>query len=290
MRLNGFMGKNLRVALFLQLAFLTPAFFGAENAPPEHSYQVILIADATLKMGEQTQKVNSDTRVSYTHKSTGSKVEVTCDAMDLSVKQDEKEVMKMKADKSSVIITTWNTPPVEFTATGGTDEQKQQLHDEFGQPLVTLELDADGAETKRTPSSAEGAKSLIESGAIQNMRMFHHPYFSDKNKWSAKTEISMGSGGCAGGELTFEKVSVDGNLQVVQVSGTLTNEKLERSKSMSIRNASYEVKGRQTYDTAAKKWDSGKWEVKAKCDMFHNEEAVGNLNGTMQIELKTMKK
>jgi hypothetical protein len=278
-------GASLVVLIFTAICARS---FSGEGSSQE--YQIILVSDGVITIEGQKQNVTAQSQIDYTNKIDGPKVEVFCDAMCLTAKQDGKIILSMKADKTAMSVTSLDGKKVEFTSATGTEEQRKRLQDQFACPLVTLEVDASGNETKRTPSSADGAQSFIQTGAIQNLRMFHVPYLPTQDKWSSKVEISGGNGGYVAGDLNFEKTTSDGNVQTVRVSGSLTNKKFDRANNMSVRNAVYEVQGSQNYDKSAKKWSSAKWDVKLKCDMFHNDDQIGDVTGTMQLELISKQK
>jgi hypothetical protein len=109
----------------------------------------------------------------------------------------------------------------------------------------------------------------------------------DKNEWSAPTEVSMGNGGFAKGQLNYKKVEGGKNGQAVKVSGTLTNDGFAVPNSpLTMKSAKYVVDGVQTYDPAQKEWTSGKMNIDVSYEMAATGQPVGVAKGTMVVSLE----
>lgn len=164
---------------------------------------------------------------------------------------------------------------------------RMMLNDAFGHPVVRLTVDANGRELERLVSTRPGAKSLIQSGAVENVRLFHAPFHADRRRWTAPVTVSMGSGGFARGELSYEiaprRPDDPPNLLRVSVAGKAVGE--NTTPAFQSKNAEYDISGVQMYDTSRREWDSGRLTMKLSYDVYRDDEKLGEATGTMVVRL-----
>jgi hypothetical protein len=276
---------------FVALVALTPvSLLAGDEHETQRSFEMIMTSKYSMDGEGKTDKISADARIKYTQRRSGSKVEVLCDSVHSKVRQNDLDKIEVNEDKSGLVFNMAGADKIEFTSEKGTDAQKEMLADSFTLPIATVELDADGKETRRTVTDASGARKLVKEGIVQKMRLLHLPFFAAKDKWTAKTEIGMGLGeGFLSGDLTVEKTNLAGNLQTVSVKGTVFPT-FDKGEDASVKNAVCEVTGTQTFDTTAKEWHSGKWSITVKYEIYSHENLMGKISGTMDIEWPAQKR
>jgi hypothetical protein len=279
----------LAASLFLVTAAPQPA--RPAESQTAQSFQVVVDSDIAMSVEGQEQKIVTTTNVLYTLKRTGQKVLVCMDEVQIKASANGRAMMNatMSARK---MVTVSDGKTTEISAADAPDDLKSILKDSFGPPLCELELDATGGEIKRKIVAGPGAKRLIDNGVIASARLFHASFPSDKNKWQAPAEVSMGSGGYARGQLDYEKLPGGAaGRTAVKVSGTLVSDDFKPAGSpLTLKNNRYAVSGQQTYDAARKEWIAGDMTLQVSFDMAAGEKTVGKAKGTMKVKLTTVGK
>jgi hypothetical protein len=156
----------------------------------------------------------------------------------------------------------------------------------FGAPLATIKLDDEGGEISRVPLISTGP--LAVPGIIDNARVFHVRYSTEKPRWDAPVTLPMAKGEAARGRLQFEKLPAPPTAQAdspmrVKVSGTLSSN--AAINGVQLKNAVYKVSGEQTYDPIARDWSAGNWKVDMAWDMVRDDKPQGSAAGTMTLTL-----
>jgi len=161
---------------------------------------------------------------------------------------------------------------------------------EFGAPVCTYEVDAEGKETKRSVPPKLAKSSIVQTGQITNARLFHTAFPANKASWDAPAEVSGGSGISASGDLHYERQedkALPDNLVRVKVSGTLIPK--GKQNGLDMLNGKYEVKGYQIYNKTKREWTSGELQLQVSFDLFQEKNKVASAKGTMAISLSERK-
>jgi hypothetical protein len=137
---------------------------------------------------------------------------------------------------------------------------KQLLKDSYGNVLYSYVADEEGRAKEGKFHAGAGAQKLVDDGQIDNARVFHAPFPKELNRWEAPVKIGMGEGGFATGTLAYEKVKVSDRYVEVNVTGK-AEAKLDKPTT---RVASYEIKGKQYYDTQVKEYVGGRLDMEVK--------------------------
>jgi hypothetical protein len=258
----------------------TPApAFAAERS---HSFKLRIVAVIDVETQGKNQKVDADTVLKYTWKQRGGERALHFDSALVKAKKDGDPFMDTFMSRARVTNTEAGKT-TEVSLENAPGELKQMMQDSFGVPLCKLRVDETGKEVKREIVAGPGAKTLLEQGMIANARLFHPPFVPGKDEWSAATEVSMGNGGFAKGELTYKKGVRARGRQVVKVSGTLTNDGFKSPDTMlTFKNVKYVVSGEQTYDPSAGEWVSGKLLINVLFQLTRDA-LVGSAKGNMVL-------
>jgi hypothetical protein len=256
----------------------------------DQKFRLTITAKLTLVLAEKPSQVEADTSFSYALRKKEGEVVVLLNALGIRAKADGEEVMDVVMDRKRIVNTSGGTKR-ETPFDQADSEQQKLLAALFEAPLCKYEVDKSGKELKRTVTAGADAKSTLdETGLLANVRFFHVPFPEDKESWTATTELSMGSGRYARGDLKYEKVSgrKDDRLVKVKVSGTLTNKEAKLNNGVVIKNAKYEVKGEQTYDLDKREWATGSLTVPITFEMLIGEK-VAPCSGEAKVSLGPQK-
>jgi len=255
------------------------------------SFEVTIEAQMDMSVQGTKQKIAADTRLGYTLVRRGPEVSVVFDEVFVKAANNGAELMNttMNVDK---VVNVKEGKAQEVRAAEAPEEVNKTLRESFGAPLCRIVLDADGKETMRTIVAGPGAKPLIDNGLIAATRVFHVMFPAADRKWEAPNEVSMGNGGYARGVLTYEKMEAQNPGQTrVKVSGTLTCERFAAPGSpVVVKDAHYQVKGTQTFDSTAGEWISGDLTFDVSFDLESDGKPTGSAKGVMQLKLKSVSK
>ena len=278
----------LRFTLPAVAALLATALFGshsaADDAERTTSYKLTSIAKLTMVAGGQEQKLDGDTALEYTWARSGDKRRLELDSLMVKMDTNGKPTMNtaMSRDK---MTNTVDGKTQEFAYKDANDQLKSILKGGFKNTLCTVTVDEAGREVKREVTDDADAKLVIDQGMIANGLLFHPPFVPGKPSWKAPAEVSMGNGGFAKGDLTYQPVEGgDGN--TVTVSGTLTNASYAiPNNPLTIKNAKYVVAGKQTYDPKKAEWASGDLAITVTFIMNQGDNLAATAKGTMAMTL-----
>ena len=257
----------------------------AADTELSHSFKFTIASRIGIEMQGKKQKIDADTVLHYTWKQRGSERTLSFDSALVKAGQDGNQVMNTFISRAK-LTNTENGKTEEVPFEKSPDKLKEMLLDSFGVPVCKLQVDENGKEVKRAIVAGPGAKDLIDHGMIANARLFHAPFMRAQDEWSAATEISMGNGGYAKGELTYKKAAAGKGGQPVKVSGTLTNEGFKwPGKPLTIKKAKYVIKGEQTYDPIQGEWISGNLVIDVSFEMTVDDKPVALAKGTIVVSL-----
>ncbi len=264
---------------------LVPVFAAASDPNQRHSFKLSIASDVSMEVQGQNQKINSDTVLNYSWGHRGNERILNFDSALVKVNKDGNQIMNIFMSLAKFANTEdGKTEEVPFA--DASDDLKKILRDSFGAPVCKLRVDENGKEVKREVIAGPGAKDFIDQGMIANARLFHPPFDRARDEWSAPTEVSMGNGGYAAGELTYKKVAGGKGGQAVKVSGTLTNDTFKLpGKPLAIKKAKYVFDGEQTYDPARREWVTGKLGIDVSFQMTAGDTPVASAKGTMTLSL-----
>ncbi|HZZ77047.1 MAG TPA: hypothetical protein VFE62_00930, partial [Gemmataceae bacterium] len=272
------------VASALLVTLFVNVFACAGEGEANHSFRVTIASRLTVEAMGKSQLIEADTDFNYTWKQRERERTLIVDLIAVKGVFDGKETMNTTMSRAK-LVTLEGGQKREILFEDAPEPLKAMLRDTFQSPICKIKVDERGREIKREIVSNAGAKDLQKQGIIENARMFHPPYMSDKDEWSAVTEISMGNGGFAKGQLAYKKVPGGKNGQKVIVSGTLTNEGFDfPDQPIRIRKVKYIVRGEQTFDATRGHWTSGKLKIEASFEMASGEkQPVATAKGTILL-------
>ena len=253
------------------------------------TFQLSIGSTMDMQVENTPQKLNTETDLKYIWErpEPGKRV--------LSLQQTGVRVFLNGKTTLNTIMNQYGTATVEngkskTTPTADTsDEVKLMLTDSYSAPLVILDVNEQGEVLKQEVVAKPGAKSQVDNGMITNCSLFHAPFFVDKEKFDRNIEISMGNGGFAKGTVTYRRAKdYDPKSPKLTVSGKATKDKFQPSSAnpaMTLRNAVYDISGEQQFDPELGEWVAGTITMKVSFQLFSEEKAVGQADGTMTCKL-----
>jgi len=259
----------------------------AADKEQNRSFKVTLESRMEMATKSIKHQMDADSVIDYTWKRQGNERTLIFDSVLLKVREDGKQSMNTFMSRAK-FANTKDDQTKEVLFEKAPDQLKKLLRDCFDAPVCKLQLDESGKEVKRTVVAGPGAKVLVENGVIANALLFHPPYMGGQKKWSAPAEITMGNGGFAKGELTYE-VAGGKNGQAFKVSGTLSKDKYKLPDGpLTIENAKYLVSGQQNYDPAQREWVSGKLKIDVSFEMTDGDKSVASAKGTIVASFEAL--
>ena len=269
------------------LALLLFGSFAAVATAQNHPFQIAISSTIDVDIQNMKQKVDAETEVNYNWTRSGAERVLKIDSMFVKATANGTPIMNTFMNRTKLANTTAAGATDEVPYEAAPEELKTMLKDSFDTPICKIEVNASGAETKRTVVAEEGAKSLLDNGIIENAVLFHPPFAPNDDQWQSDAAVSMGNGGYAKGKLTYTKAAGGNGGQLVKVAGTLTNEGFQQPGTpLSLKNAKYVVSGEQTYDPARKEWVAGKLKMDVSYAMTVNNNDVGTAAGVMNVTFK----
>jgi hypothetical protein len=251
------------------------------------TFEVTIAGKIDQTISGQKQLIDADTVMKYSYARQHLKEVLSFDFMSVKVAQNQKALMDTYMSRTK-FINGIGPAKKEILYKDAPAQLQQMLKDGFDTPICEYDRDKNGGEIKHKIVALPGAKSLIDNGVIANARLFHVMFPQDQKKWQAKNAISMGNGGYARGELTYQKMeAADATVSRVQVTGTLINAS-HKVGILELKDAKYEVTGEQIYDFAARKWRSGKLDIKVSYTLNVNGKSMGAATGTMLVKMKSV--
>ena len=165
---------------------------------------------------------------------------------------------------------------------------KQLLEHSFDRPLCQLEVDKNGKEKSRKMVAGSGAKELIDAGMIDNILMFHIPYYSSQKRWFVLREYKLGKDISVKGQVAFEKAkSLSPKEPHYTISGSLKGD--YKHGNIAVKDAVYKVSGHQIYSLEKGEWLSGKHRLNIRYHVFHNGKKAASARGLMVLTLTPVK-
>ncbi|HLX63862.1 MAG TPA: caspase family protein [Planctomycetota bacterium] len=159
-------------------------------------------------------------------------------------------------------------------------------------PLVQYELDANGrVEKERLLIGLEDRNALdtLEWGIVDFESGVQQPYMAAQEEWQNEAHIGVGFGISFQGVMTLKRISKDGNLRKVRVSGTFVLDGAAHPLlKADVRNARLVLDGVQTYDIARKEWIGGEYTGSFSCRILSEGKEVQAQKSLMvtRFELK----
>ncbi len=157
----------------------------------------------------------------------------------------------------------------------------KQLESCFEKSLCDVSFDEKGQPIYQA-SKEDAAKIMIKNGIIENARLFHAYFDSEKDEWESSAKLSLGNGGFAVGKLKYKKLNdINSGFVNVQVTGTLEGE-LEQAP-LSAKGIKCIINGTQKYDVAIKEWLEGSINIQMNAELKSSEDTIFMYN-TMIIK------
>lgn len=233
----------------------------AETTATGDALPLVLRIDSTTKLtatGGEPEEMRVVARTNYDLNRRSSAREFIFRGIDVWMRTGEevtldisfsgKEMSVRKPESNSIAV---EKAPVEL---------KQMLKDSYDNVLYSYNADQDGKASEGKLHAKAGAQKLVDDGQVQNALVFHAPFPKDQNRWEAPVKIGMGEGGFAAGTLSYEKAKISDRYVEVIVTGK-AEAKLDKPYT---RVATYEIKGKQYYDTEVKEYVSGRLDMEVK--------------------------
>lgn len=266
------------------------SFLAAFEPPQRHSFKVTIEGDILVSGDGVKEKIDADTVLRYTWTSEGNHRSLALDSLKVKATGNGRTMIDSFMSREKFVISTDGATD-EIMAESAPAELKEMLLDSFGETVCKLEVDSDLKEIKREITAKAGAKTLVDQGMISNGVLFHPPHYSNKNEWSSPTEVSMGNGGYVTGDLTYEKMEETDGVKRYSVTGTLKNAGFKLpGQPIEIKNATYVVKGEQSFDLGKKEWQKGRWVIDVSYDMNSGGKVVATTSGEMIIGFEVVPK
>jgi len=290
--------KRLAVTWAVKATVVLVGYCAIARAQEDDAHRFKLTIDGKLKSQVQsaTQNIETTTETQYTWRRRNDELDLTYHSMDIKALQDGKQIMNSRMSRARY-LSEGGGREFDISFDDASAQLKQLMTDSFESPLCTIVVDKEGRELKRTITAGKGARLHLENGSIVNARLFHAPFPADKGQWEAPSEISLGNGGYVRGNLNYaiskaatNKESSDGDLVAVKVTGTLTNKEFKAPNGAIIKNALYEVAGKQHFRPAWREWHSGKLHFDISYDLFSADQMIGSASGTLVVTLQEVPK
>lgn len=246
-------------------------------------------ADAVVEGTQGQSKATGQVRAKYAYNHREDASFLYVNEIDMSAKVDDGVVLEMFLNRNQLRIMQKDKKS-EFPYEKAPEKIANQIEQSCRLPIVKFRFDANGRELERTNIAGPEAKSLAQDGMIANFRMFHLPYFADRNKWEATVAINSGPSALTSlstGTLTVEKDQAKKNerLVTVKVRGALSTNSINTAtiKNMFTR---HEVMGEQSYDPVLREWIRGEWRVTMKILGEVDGKQVERASGKLTLTLK----
>lgn len=162
----------------------------------------------------------------------------------------------------------------------------QEMLKRFDTPAASVLLDDQSHVLDRRVRLDGPLHALVET-----LLSIHTPIPRDVGFWEAPTQLAMGHGQTAKGNLRFEKekesVAKTGGLVKVKVSGVLTAEGVVVGRL--IKDGTYTVTGEQHYDPRSRQWKSARWSVAVANELANADGVtIAHSRGTMLVQSEAL--
>ncbi len=267
------------LSLFTAVLF-APTMRHATAAEPQ-TFKVFLDSQVTMEMLGNSSAVDAQTTVVYDWSQQASTRSLAIQSLGMKVNVDGSLVSEISMSREGLVDLS-SGQPVETKYDGAPAELQTMLADTFGPPLLEIEVDAQGVETKRTMLAKEGAHSWVDSDIHLSCLIFHPPYVEGHDQWEHDAAVSMGNGVVATGKLTYTRVP-DAQVPTVKVTGTLGAKDAKMANGVVVTDATYVADGEMTYDPAVHEWVTGKLHFDCNMTMAVPTGDSGTSKGTMAL-------
>jgi hypothetical protein len=293
---DGLLGRgwvHCRALVLLSLALMlsSAGYAQAADAPQElaHAFTVSIASKIESTVNGETQKIEADTKLAYTWRVRGRNRVLSFDSIQVKAVVDGKEIMNQLMSRTGYSVLTEGqtnkSPQLPLS-----EPRKQLLEASFGIPVLAIEFDESGKETKRTNLLDPEKKSLIDRGQIANAVFFHPQFVPDQPQWKADAELSTGGNALVKGKLTYTKAPNQVGGQATRVSGALTNAVVKSLDGPpEMKNVRYEVSGEQTYEPARREWTTGKFSIDVSYQLADGDHSLGAAKGKMLVRLEELR-
>lgn len=287
---ESFMYRSYTAFMIAIALLMSGSFLAAIEPPQNHSFKLTIEGDILVSGDGVKEKIDADTVLRYTWTKEGNHRSLALDSLQVKATGNGKTMIDSFMSREKFVNSTEGGTD-EIMAESAPAELKEMLVDSFGETVCKLEVDSDLKEIKREVTAKGGAKTLIDQGMIANGILFHPPHYQNKNEWNSPAEISMGNGGYVTGDLTYEKTEESDGVKRYSVTGTLTNPGLKLpGKPIEIKNATYVVKGEQSFDMGKNEWQKGRWVIDVSYDLNSGGKVVAETTGEMIIGFELVPK
>jgi len=264
------------------------ATLASRTGPEPTDYRHHLKLESTVRMTlpeGPPQQIDANTEVQYTWRWRGPQADLLVNQMATEVLQNGLPISKFWGDRSAFVTEQGGEVFSETYESGGPEVQ-QRLSECFDNPLYRIVVDADGLELRREKLVVGPASQLLtDNGIDANARMFHPPFYRDRDRWESTREVAMGNNSVASGPLTYEVTKRSPTGAEVQVSGRLVV--AQRPGPELTADVFYDVRGTQTYDTRLKEWVGGKWHLDVTMEMQAQGQKISG-DGVIEVTMNLL--
>jgi len=231
------------------------------------------------------QQINANTEVHYTWRWQGPQADLLINQMTTEVLQNGLPMTKFWGNRTA-FVTEQGGEVFSETYESGNPDVQQRLGQCFDNPLYRIVVDANGQEIRRE-KLVEGtaAQLLTDNGIDANARMFHPPFYGDRDRWESTREVAMGNNSVARGPLTYEVTKRSPAIVEVQVTGRLAG--AQRPQPGLTADVFYDVRGTQAYDTRLREWVGGTWHLDVTMEMQYEDQKISG-TGTIEVSMSLL--
>lgn len=253
------------------------------NQQQAQAYKIVIQSALDVDTQEQKQKLNADTVLQYTWRRQGAERELTLDGLAVRVTNNGAAMVDTSMNRDKYVSSAPG-PASTVTYDQAPEALQAMLRDAFRAPLFRYVLDERGNRTQQKVVAGPGAKMLVSNGMIANALMFH-PFHPGQDQWKSDVEFSMGNGGYAKGQLHYKRIAGD----KYEVTGTLTNPGYTQADTqVTVKDASYVVKGEETFDPQQQDWAEGKLAMDVSFKMQLGDKPIGITAGKMNVTFQRL--
>ena len=281
-----------RIFAFQLVALLSLFLAGTRplsaGEPTSRSYK--LMVQSSMKMNAQGRELETtaQTEYFYTWQQKDNTRTLILNAVKLSVIHEGTQVQNSVMNRERFNGEN-NGEPVNYSFDQAPAEIQTILKDSFATPLLTLEVDAQGKELSRKVTAGKGAEALLHNGLLTYCLFFHPPNPPEAPEWKNASEMNVGGGNLAKGDLTYKRI--DENPNAYGVSGILLNEKFAKpGNPVVIKNTRYVGVGEQLFDPEKKAWAGGNFKFNFVFELYKGETLTGQARGLLGMILETREK
>ncbi len=229
-------------------------------------------------------------------------IDVSLHSSERLFRQNGQPLVEMKVSRSKFQGRTRPEMPAVSVTAANAPAPLLEIMKGFDVTAASLLLNDDLKVLNRKYFRAEGAP---QRAIVETMLSIHTPLPRNADSWEAFTQIVMGQGQTAKGNLRFEKIQpppikkqeTDKNKDKVppkevtrvnvKVSGTLKAEGIVAERF--IKDGTYTVTGEQTFDLRTHDWITSRWTVVVDNELANpNGQTIARAKGTMTLESRTV--